>query len=482
MTEMTETMFLSHHVAGSAVEGQPALYQDNPADPGDLRVALPEADSALIDEAVAAARTAVGAMRARGIEARADALAAIARALVTEVERLAVLIARETGKILPDARGEVMRAARIFDFFAGEILRNVGERFASTRPGVTVEVDHAPVGVVGLITPWNFPIAIPAWKIAPALAFGNGVVWKPSELSSAVAAALMDIVAGSALPPGAVNMVLGGGGAGAALSASDRIDALSFTGSEATGRRIRLTAAANNVRVQAEMGGVNGLIVRADADLGNAVDCIVNGAFFAAGQRCTATSRIIAEDAIADELSERLAARLAGLSIGDPRAAGVMVGPLVSLAQKQRIAAQVRAVEATGLRAVRTGGADEMPHAFYPPTLFFDAPADSPLGQEEIFGPVAGLFRVPDFEAALALLNGNRFGLSAGICTRSLAHAEAFKARASAGMLMVNQPTAGVDYHAPFGGRGASSQGTREQGRAAREFYTATVTSYQLPL
>jgi aldehyde dehydrogenase (NAD+) len=230
------------------------------------------------------------------------------------------------------------------------------------------------------------------------------------------------------------------------------------------------------------MGGVNGLIVLADADVDNAVDCIVNGAFFAAGQRCTATSRIIVEEASADALSERLVARIAALPMGDPRAAGTMVGPLVSPGQKSGVAAAVRAAEASGLRPAIGGSAVEAPHAFFPPTLFLDVPHDHPLGQEEIFGPVAGLFRVADFDSAIALLNGNRFGLSAGLCTRSLAYAEAFKARAHAGMLMINQPTAGVDYHAPFGGRGASSQGAREQGRAAREFYTATVTSYQLPL
>jgi aldehyde dehydrogenase (NAD+) len=479
---MTERIDLAHWIAGEAVAAPATYFQENPADPGDLRVGVPEAGEALIDDAIAAARGAVAELERQGIERRADALAAIARALFARADELAELIARETGKLLGDAKGEVGRAARIFDFFAGETLRNAGERFASTRPGVTVEVAYAPVGVTGLITPWNFPIAIPAWKIAPALAYGNAVVWKPSELSSAVADALMRMVAGSGLPAGAVNMLLGGGAAGAALAGKASLDALSFTGSERTGRALRMAAAANNVRVQTEMGGVNGLIVLADADVDNAVDCIVNGAFFAAGQRCTATSRIIVEEASADALSERLVARIAALPMGDPRAAGTMVGPLVSPGQKSGVAAAVRAAEASGLRPAIGGSAVEAPHAFFPPTLFLDVPHDHPLGQEEIFGPVAGLFRVADFDSAIALLNGNRFGLSAGLCTRSLAYAEAFKARAHAGMLMINQPTAGVDYHAPFGGRGASSQGAREQGRAAREFYTATVTSYQLPL
>ncbi|HEY1145023.1 MAG TPA: aldehyde dehydrogenase family protein, partial [Allosphingosinicella sp.] len=204
---MTETITLSHNVAGRAVSGAPAFEQRNPALPDDLRVEGPEADAALVAEAVAAARAAVGAIEAAGIEARADALARIGRALMTDADRLGLLIARETGKTLGDSKGEVMRAARIFDFFAGETLRNVGERFASTRPGATVEVEYAPVGVVAAITPWNFPIAIPAWKIAPALAFGNAVVWKPSEISSATADALMAVIAAAGLPAGSVNMV-----------------------------------------------------------------------------------------------------------------------------------------------------------------------------------------------------------------------------------------------------------------------------------
>ena len=479
---MTETITLSHHVAGRAVTGVPAFEQRNPALPDDLRVEGPEADTALVAEAVAGARNAVGAIETAGIEARADALARIGRALMADADRLGLLIARETGKTLGDSKGEVMRAARIFDFFAGETLRNVGERFASTRPGATVEVEYAPVGVVAAITPWNFPIAIPAWKIAPALAFGNAVVWKPSEISSATADALMAVIAASGLPAGSVNMVLGAGGAGKALAEADGIDAISFTGSAATGERVRLAAAQRNVRVQLEMGGVNGLIVLADADLDNAVDCAVNGAFFAAGQRCTATSRIIADHAIADRFVEAVRAKVAAIRIGDPRDPATQVGPLAAPRQKELIARQVAGVEAAGAKPVFGGSAATMEHCFYAPTLFDNVATPDFLGQEEIFGPVAGVFRVDGFEEAIQALNGNRFGLSAGICTRSLLHAEEFKRRARAGMLMVNLPTAGVDYHAPFGGTAGSSYGPREQGRAARTFYTFIKTSYQKPL
>jgi aldehyde dehydrogenase (NAD+) len=399
--------------------------------------------------------------------------------VTSDVDRLAMLIVRETGKTIGDSKGEVRRAARLFDFFAGEALRNVGERFESTRPGATVEVSHEPVGVVAAITPWNFPIAIPAWKIAPALAFGNAVVWKPSEYSSATAAALMDIVAESGLPVGAVNMILGTGPSGHALSCAAGVDAISFTGSTATGAAVKAAAAARSTRVQLEMGGVNGLIVLADADLSNAVECVVNGAFFAAGQRCTATSRIIVEHSIADRFVVALARRMERLTVGDPRDPGIDVGPLVSPRQKDIVGRLVARVEAGGLTPLVGGAAATLAHCFFAPTLFDHVPTDSLLATDEIFGPVAGILRVADFEAALNVLNATPYGLSAGLCTTSLKYAEAFKRRARAGMTMVNLPTAGVDYHSPFGGVGASSYGPREQGRAARSFFTSMKTSYQ---
>ena len=479
---MTETLTLAHSIAGQARRGPAAFEQRNPAVPDDLTVLGPEADASVVAEASTAARKAVAALEAAGIEARSDALARIGRALAADADRIALLIARETGKTLGDSKGEVMRAARIFDFFAGESLRNVGERYASTRPGALVELDYAPVVVVAAITPWNFPIAIPAWKIAPAIAFGNAVLWKPSEISSATADALMTAIAGSGLPAGSVNMLLGAGGAGRAVVEADDADAITFTGSVATGGQVRMAAATRGRRVQLEMGGVNGLVVLADADLENAVDCAINGAFFAAGQRCTATSRIIVESSIADDLVAAIRKRTASLRIGDPRDPSTQVGPLAASRQKTLISRQVSQFESAGLQPLFGGSAQPMPNCFYAPTLFDRLPADSKFAQEEIFGPVAGVFRADDFEAAMALLNSSPFALSAGICTRSLLHAEQFKRRARAGMLMVNLPTAGVDYHAPFGGSGASSYGPREQGRAARVFYTTSKTIYQRAL
>lgn len=473
------TLDLAHHIAGGARVAPAALEQRNPARLDEVVARLPEAGVAEVEAAVAAALAALPALAA-GVEARADALHRIGEALVAQREDLGLLIARETGKTLTDAEGEVMRAARLFRFFGGEALRIVGERYASVRPGVTVEVSYDPVGVVGAITPWNFPIAIPAWKIAPALAYGNAVVWKPSEHASAVAAALMDVVAGSGLPAGAVNMVLGGGATGGTLCAA-ALDAVSFTGSEATGRAVREAAAARGVRCQAEMGGVNGLIVLADADLHAAADAAVNGAFFAAGQRCTATSRIIADRAVAAALTARIAERMRGLRIGNPTDRAIQLGPLVSPRQKQSVLAALGEMAACGRRPLEAGRADAAPECFMDPVLFDALEPDDLLAREEIFGPVAGVMAVEGYEAALEALNAVRFGLCGGLFTASLRHAEHFKRHARVGMTMINLPTAGVDYHAPFGGMKASSFGSREQGRAAREFFTVTRTAYQAP-
>lgn len=470
---------LSHHIGGEPVAGEALLAQYNPADATDLKVAIPVADAALVAKAVASAEEAFGRFRDQGIEARSDALANVASLINAQSDELARLIARETGKTLGDAKGEVGRAARIFSFFAGEALRIVGERLESTRNGAMVEIEYAPKGVIGQITPWNFPIAIPAWKIAPALAFGNTVVWKPSELSSATGAALMAIIAKAGVMPGAVNMVLGAGETGAAICNHPGVDALSFTGSVATGKKVRMAAAERGVAVQTEMGGVNALLVLKDCDLNSAVETALNGAFLAAGQRCTATSRIIVEEAIADAFVERLSLRISEHRLGDPLDTGTHIGPLASKGQKELISRQSAAMERhPGAQLVFGGSAEALPECFFAPTLFDHAKATDPIAQEEIFGPVAAVFRVADYEAGLAMVNDSRFGLSAGLCTGSLKYSEHFKRYARAGMLMINLPTAGIDYHVPFGGVGASSYGAREQGRAAKAFYTHTRTTY----
>jgi len=474
-----QIIHLSHHIGGTDVSGTAVLQQQNPAKADDLQITIPAADANVVEQAVTAAKAAFAVFRDQGIEKRADALAKVQQLIVQHSDELSQLIARETGKTFADAKGEVGRAARIFGFFAGEALRIVGERLESTRNGAMVEVEYAPVGVIGQITPWNFPIAIPAWKIAPALAFGNTVVWKPSEISSATAARLMALIHEAGVLPGAVNMVLGGGETGAAICANAGIDALSFTGSQATGKKVRLAAMERAIPVQTEMGGVNALLVLADADVDAAVENALNGAFFAAGERCTATSRIVVEQAIADEFVSKLVARIKQLKLGDPLDAATQIGPLASPNQKALISGQTAKMEQyPGAQLVCGGTAVEMPACFFAPTLFDHAKADDPIALEEIFGPVAAVFRVKDYAEGLAMVNNSRFGLSAGLCTNSLKYAEHFKRYAKSGMIMINLPTAGIDYHVPFGGVGASSYGAREQGRAAKAFYTVAKTTY----
>lgn len=474
-----QVITLGHHIGGQAVTGAPVLHQYNPSKDDDLQVSLPEAGAEIVDKAVEAAKAAFDTFRDQGIEARSDALARVQQLIMKNSDALSELIARETGKTLADAKGEVGRAARIFGFFSGEALRIVGERLESTRNGAMVEVEYAPIGVVGQITPWNFPIAIPAWKIAPALAYGNTVVWKPSEISSATAQALMALIEEAGVMPGAVNMVLGAGETGAALCAHEGVDALSFTGSKATGKKVRMAAAERGIPVQTEMGGVNALLVLKDADLDGAVELALNGAFLAAGQRCTATSRIIIDNAIADEFVAKLTARVKETTVGDATAPSTLIGPLASPKQKALIADQTATMEAhPGANLVFGGSKVDMPACFFAPTLFDHAKPSDPIAKEEIFGPVAAVFRVDGYEAGLAMLNDSQYGLSAGLCTTSLKYSEHFKRYAKAGMLMINLPTAGIDYHVPFGGVGDSSYGAREQGREAKTFYTYVKTTY----
>jgi len=343
-----------------------------------------------------------------------------------------------------------------------------------------VEITREPVGTVGIIAPWNFPLAIPAWKIAPALAYGNTVVFKPAEIVPGCAWAIAEILSRAGLPEGVFNMVLGSGReVGQALVEHRALDALTFTGSVPTGHALLRQAAARALKVQMEMGGKNPLVVLADADLDKAVECAVNGAFFSTGQRCTASSRLIVEASVHDEFVARMQARLAKVKVGDPLEAGVDIGPVASGEQLKTDLSYIQAGREDGGELLAGGEQVEWktPGHFLAPTLFSARPGDR-IAREEIFGPVAAVLRADDYEHALALANDTEFGLCAGICTTSLKYATHFKRHAQAGMVMVNLPTAGVDPHVPFGGRKASSYGPREQGRYAVEFYTTVKTAY----
>ena len=475
---------LKNLIAGEWVAGADAARNVNPSDTRDVIGEYAQADAAQAQAAIAAARAAAPAWGLSTPQQRFDVLDAAGTEILTRRAELGDMLAREEGKTLPEAIGEVARAGNIFKFFAGEALRLNGDIVPSVRPGVGVEVTREPLGVIGLITPWNFPIAIPAWKLAPALAYGNTVVMKPADLVPASAWALADILHRAGLPHGVLNLVMGRGSVvGQALLDDARVDGISFTGSVATGRRVAQACLARMAKFQLEMGGKNPFVVLDDADLGVAVNCAVNSGFFSTGQRCTASSRVIVTDAIHDRFVAAVVERMKTLKVGDARKAGVDIGPVVDPAQLKQDLDYVAIGQAEGATLAAGGeaiaaNADGAPGYYMAPALFTDTTPGMRINREEIFGPVVSVQRVRDYEEALALANDTPFGLASGIATTSLKHATHFKRHAQAGMTMVNLPTAGVDYHVPFGGRKGSSYGPREQGRYAAEFFTTVKTSY----
>ncbi len=471
-------------IAGRRVDGGEAADNVNPSDTNDVIGAYARASREDAQQAIAAARAAFPAWSRSGIQQRHDILLKVSAEILSRRDELGRLLAREEGKTLPEAVGEVVRAGQIFDFFAGETLRLAGEKLASTRPGIEVDVTREPVGVVGIITPWNFPIAIPAWKIAPALAYGNCVVFKPADLVPGSAWALSDIIVRAGVPAGVFNLVMGRGSVvGDAILSSRDIDAVTFTGSVATGRKVAAACVEHMRKLQLEMGGKNPLVVLDDADLATAVECAANGAFFSTGQRCTASSRIVVTEGIHDRFVAALTERLKGLVVDDALKDGTHIGPVVDQNQLDQDISYIDIGKAEGARLAWGGERlnRAAPGYYLQPALFTETTADMRINREEIFGPVAGVIRVRDYDEALSVANDTAFGLSSGICTTSLRHAAHFRRNAEAGMVMVNLPTAGVDYHVPFGGRKGSSYGPREQGRYAAEFYTTVKTAYTLP-
>jgi len=475
---------LKNLIAGEWVAGSDAARNVNPSDTRDVIGEYAQADAAQVDAAIAAARAAAPAWGLSTPQQRFDVLDAAGTEILARRAELGDLLAREEGKTLPEAIGEVARAGNIFKFFAGEALRLTGDAVPSVRPGVGVEVTREPLGVVGLITPWNFPIAIPAWKLAPALAFGNAVVMKPADLVPASAWALADILHRAGLPHGVLNLVMGRGAVvGQAMLDDPRIDGISFTGSVATGKRVAQACVGRLAKFQLEMGGKNPFIVLDDADLGVAVNCAVNSGFFSTGQRCTASSRVIVTEGIHDRFVAAVVERMKSLKVGDARKAGVDIGPVVDEKQLAQDLEYVGIGQGEGATLAAGGQAiarneDGAPGFYMAPALFTDTTPAMRINREEIFGPVISVLRARDYDEALALANDTPFGLASGIATTSLKHATHFKRHAQAGMTMVNLPTAGVDYHVPFGGRKGSSYGSREQGRYAAEFFTTVKTSY----
>ncbi|OUL90608.1 aldehyde dehydrogenase family protein [Paraburkholderia hospita] len=475
----------SNLIAGEFVEGASISRNINPSDTNDVVGEYAQGSATQVNHAVAAAKSALPAWSRTTPQERFDILRKASDEILARKDELGRLLSREEGKTLAEGIGEVVRAGQIFAFVAGECLRTGGEAIPSVRAGVGVEIAREPVGIVGMITPWNFPIAIPAWKIAPALAWGNCVVIKPADLVPGSAWALVDIIQRAGLPKGVLNLVMGRGSVvGQALLEHKDVHAISFTGSVATGRKVAATCIASNPmkKVQLEMGGKNPLVVLDDADLNTAVEVAINGAFFSTGQRCTASSRLIVQAGIHDRFVEACIERLKGLVVDDALKQGTQMGPVVDQSQLDQNLKYIQIAKDEGGKLVFGGDLLKRatPGFYLQPALFTETTNEMRISREEVFGPVANIVRVRDYDEALAVANDTEFGLSAGICTTSLKYATHFKRNSEAGMVMVNLPTAGVDYHVPFGGRKGSSYGSREQGTYAREHYTTVKTAYTL--
>lgn len=470
----------SNVIDGVDVVGDSFTPNVNPSDTADIIGEFAHGSASDAQAAVEAARRALPRWAFASPQERADVLDRAGTEVIGRADELGDLLAREEGKTLPEARGEVLRAGQILKFHGGQALRNAGEVIDSIRPGLDVTVTREPLGVVSIITPWNFPIAIPAWKIAPALAYGNTVVFKPAELVPASAWELVDALRRAGLPDGVLNLVMGSGREiGPVLTGSPDVDGISFTGSVGTGEHILTTATPQLTRVQLEMGGKNPLVVLDDADLDVAVDVALQGAFGSTGQRCTASSRFVVTRGIHDRFVAALSKAMGEWRVDDARAEGTQMGPVVDAGQLAQdegylVTAAREGGEVVGGERIERASAGH----YLAPALVVGTDNAMTVNREEVFGPVASVIEVADYDEALAVANDTEFGLSSGIVTMSLAAASHFRRHSTAGMVMVNVPTAGVDYHVPFGGRRASSFGPREQGTHAREFFTVTKTAY----
>ncbi|WP_028748519.1 aldehyde dehydrogenase family protein [Rhizobium mesoamericanum] len=469
-------------IAGEWV-GSDATKNINPSNTNEVVGLYADGSTEDTKNAIAAAKAAFPAWSRSGIWERHVILKKAGDEIMARKDELGALLAREEGKTLPEAIGETIRASQIFEFFAGEALRLAGEVVPSVRPNIGVEITRDPLGVIGIITPWNFPIAIPAWKIAPALCYGNTVVFKPAELVPGCSWAIVDILHRAGLPKGVLNLVMGKGSVvGQAMLDSPDVTGITFTGSTGTGRRVAAASIEHNRKFQLEMGGKNPMVVLDDADLTVAVEAAANSGFFSTGQRCTASSRLIVTEGIHDKFVAALTEKLNTLVVDNAMKPGTHIGPVVDEKQLKTDTDYIEIGRKEGAKLAFGGEliTRETPGFYLQPTLFTEATNQMRISREEIFGPVVSVIRVKDYDEALATANDTPFGLSAGIATTSLKHATHFKRNSEAGMVMVNLPTAGVDFHVPFGGRKGSSYGPREQGKYAAEFYTSVKTAYTL--
>ncbi|WP_299719048.1 aldehyde dehydrogenase family protein [uncultured Tateyamaria sp.] len=470
-----------NYIAGEWVDGTSEIENHNPSDLSDLVGVFAQASADQLDDTLDQAQRAQAEWAAYGLERKQAVLSAIGTEMMARAEELGTLLSREEGKPLAEGKGEVYRAGQFFTYYAAECLRQLGENADSVRDGVEIDVRREPVGVVAIISPWNFPTATASWKIAPALCYGNAVVWKPANITPASAVALTEIISRQDIPKGLFSLVMGSGrDIGQRLVESPKVNAISFTGSVPVGKGIAAAAIQNLTRVQMEMGSKNALAVMDDADLDLAVSLALGGAFGGTGQKCTASSRLVVHAAVHDAFVDKLVAGAQAMTVGHALQDGTQIGPVVSAQQLAENLAYVDLGRSEGAELACGGVRLEMPHDGYymSPGVFLNTTNDMRINREEMFAPLTSVIKVDSYEAALATVNDTTFGLTSGIVTQNLARATHFRRNARTGVVTVNLPTAGTDYHVPFGGRGDSSYGPREQGKAAAEFYTTVKTAY----
>lgn len=468
-------------IAGEWAAGDAEIENRNPSDLSDLVGLFAQASSDQLDATLEQARVAQAEWAAYGLERKQNVLNAIGNEMMARAEELGTLLSREEGKPLAEGRGEVFRAGQFFTYYAAECLRQLGENADSVRPGVEIDVRREPVGTVAIISPWNFPTATASWKIAPALCYGNAVVWKPANVTPASAVALAEIIARQDIPKGLFSLVMGAGrSVGQRLVESPLVNAISFTGSVPVGKGIAAAAIQNLTRVQMEMGSKNALAVMDDADIDLAVSLALGGAFGGTGQKCTASSRLVVHAGIHDAFVDKLVAGARAMKVGHALTPGTQMGPVVSRQQLDENLAYVDLGRSEGAELACGGERLNMAHeGFYmSPGVFVNTTNAMRINREEMFAPLTSVIKVESYDEALAVVNDTNFGLTSGIVTRSIARATHFRRNARTGVVTVNLPTAGTDYHVPFGGRGDSSYGPREQGRSAAEFYTVVKTAY----
>jgi aldehyde dehydrogenase (NAD+) len=469
---------LAHRIGDEWVSETPCTEDRNPARPDDVVALVPQASPDLLRAAVDAARAALPAWSATPAPARGEILFRAAALLAERAEAIGRDLAREEGKTLAEGIGETKRASSIVRYFAGQTSEPIGEVYASATPGTRLFTVRGPIGVVAAITPWNFPVAIPAWKVAPALAYGNTVVFKPAGPTPLLGNHLVTALVDAGIPSGVVNLVFASGASvEEAWIGPGGVDAVSFTGSEAVGRRLQARAVDVHAKVQLELGGKNAVVVAPDADLHRAADLIVRGAMASAGQKCTATSRVIAIGQVMEPLRDAIVEKVKKLRMGDPLDPSTTLGPLIDVAARERVAGMVADAEGEGARVVIRPDAP-LDGAFHPPVVLDAVTPDMRIATHEVFGPVVALLPAADLDEALRLHNAVAYGLSGSIFTRDLATAAAFIAAARVGIVHVNGETAGAEPHVGFGGTKGSSSWSREQGKSAAEFYTQAKTVY----